>query len=127
MLEQTTLSHSSSTMLMAFCHGKRGYEPQVCVSLRLYLCLCSTILGITVPIIPGVMPIRSCASFQRVKDLTGLKVPPSLHQALQERCVRNPGLQRSQIASDACIIARQAVGRRLRGRVCHRHGPTTAF
>lgn len=35
--------------------------------------------GITVPIVPGIMPLQSYASFLRLTKLCGTKVPPKLH------------------------------------------------
>lgn len=35
-------------------------------------------IGITVPIIPGIMPIQSYASFLRITKLCGTSVPPSI-------------------------------------------------
>ncbi|KAF7311380.1 Methylenetetrahydrofolate reductase [Mycena kentingensis (nom. inval.)] len=39
--------------------------------------------GITVPIIPGIMPIQTYASFLRLTKLTGARVPESVMQALE--------------------------------------------
>ncbi|KZV87402.1 MTHFR-domain-containing protein [Exidia glandulosa HHB12029] len=39
--------------------------------------------GITVPIIPGIMPIQNYPSFLRVVKLTGSKVPDAVHKALE--------------------------------------------
>lgn len=35
--------------------------------------------GINVPVIPGIMPLQSYASFMRLTKLCGTKVPPKLH------------------------------------------------
>lgn len=35
-------------------------------------------IGITVPVIPGIMPLQSYASFQRLTKLCGTKVPTQL-------------------------------------------------
>lgn len=43
--------------------------------------------GITVPIIPGIIPIRSCSSLERIAELAGAYVPPSLNEGLKEICV----------------------------------------
>lgn len=37
-----------------------------------------SLLGINVPIIPGVMPIQTYASFLRVTKLCGAQVPPNI-------------------------------------------------
>nr|GAT49400.1 predicted protein [Mycena chlorophos] len=42
--------------------------------------------GITVPIIPGIMPIQTYASFLRLTKLTGARVPESVLQALEPIC-----------------------------------------
>ncbi|KAG1858047.1 methylenetetrahydrofolate reductase-domain-containing protein [Suillus subalutaceus] len=42
--------------------------------------------GITVPIIPGVMPIQTYSSFLRLIKLCGVKVPPSVMTALEPIC-----------------------------------------
>ncbi|KAF7295438.1 Methylenetetrahydrofolate reductase [Mycena indigotica] len=42
--------------------------------------------GITVPIIPGIMPIQTYASFLRLTKLTGAHVPDSVMQALEPIC-----------------------------------------
>lgn len=39
--------------------------------------------GISVPIIPGIMPIQNYPSFLRVVKLTGSKVPDAVHKALE--------------------------------------------
>jgi 5,10-methylenetetrahydrofolate reductase len=39
--------------------------------------------GITVPVIPGIMPLQTYASFLRLTKLTGTTVPASLTQALE--------------------------------------------
>jgi len=39
--------------------------------------------GINVPIIPGVMPIQTYGSFQRLTHLTGVKVPVHVQEALK--------------------------------------------
>jgi len=41
------------------------------------------ISGINVPIIPGVMPIQTYGSFQRLTQLTGAKVPVHVQEALK--------------------------------------------
>jgi methylenetetrahydrofolate reductase (NADPH) len=40
-------------------------------------------IGISVPIIPGIMPIQSYQSIQRVAELSQLKIPDSILQALE--------------------------------------------
>ncbi|KAJ8594278.1 methylenetetrahydrofolate reduct [Rhizopogon salebrosus TDB-379] len=42
--------------------------------------------GITVPIIPGIMPIQTYSSFLRLIKLCGVKVPPSVMATLQPIC-----------------------------------------
>jgi hypothetical protein len=41
------------------------------------------VLGITVPVIPGVMPIQAYASFLRVTKLCGTHIPDSIHADLE--------------------------------------------
>ena len=41
--------------------------------------------GITVPIVPGLMPIRRLAGIERMTKLSGASIPPAL-QAELERC-----------------------------------------
>jgi methylenetetrahydrofolate reductase (NADPH) len=41
--------------------------------------------GITVPIVPGLMPIRTVAGIERMTKLSGASLPPALHAELQ-RC-----------------------------------------
>jgi methylenetetrahydrofolate reductase (NADPH) len=41
--------------------------------------------GIDVPIVPGLMPIRTVAGIERMTKLSGASIPPSLHAELQ-RC-----------------------------------------
>ncbi|KAF8643881.1 hypothetical protein AX16_008897 [Volvariella volvacea WC 439] len=53
--------------------------------------------GITVPIIPGIMPIQTHSSFMRLTKLTGTHVPPSVVEALQpishdDQLVKNYGV-----------------------------------
>ena len=43
--------------------------------------------GVTVPIIPGLMPIRTVAGIERMTKLSGATLPPALHAELQR--VRN--------------------------------------
>jgi hypothetical protein len=45
-------------------------------------------LGITVPVIPGIMPIQTCASFLRVTKLCGTHVPDQIHADLESIKVR---------------------------------------
>jgi methylenetetrahydrofolate reductase (NADPH) len=39
--------------------------------------------GITVPIVPGLMPIRTVAGIERMTKLSGASLPPALHAELQ--------------------------------------------
>ncbi|VDC06687.1 unnamed protein product [Peniophora sp. CBMAI 1063] len=39
--------------------------------------------GITVPVIPGIMPLQTYASFQRLTKLTGAHIPAELHAQLE--------------------------------------------
>ena len=39
-------------------------------------------IGITCPIIPGILPIQTFQSFERMTRLCGVKVPPELHEEL---------------------------------------------
>ncbi|KAF4576332.1 hypothetical protein EYR36_001068 [Pleurotus pulmonarius] len=53
--------------------------------------------GITVPVIPGIMPIQTYASFQRLIKLCGSRVPPSIMAELQpifndDQMVKNYGV-----------------------------------
>jgi hypothetical protein len=41
------------------------------------------VLGITVPVIPGIMPIQAYASFLRVTKLCGTHIPDSIHADLE--------------------------------------------
>jgi methylenetetrahydrofolate reductase (NADPH) len=41
--------------------------------------------GITVPIVPGIMPIRTLAGIERMTKLGGASIPPTLHAEL-DRC-----------------------------------------
>jgi methylenetetrahydrofolate reductase (NADPH) len=41
--------------------------------------------GITVPIVPGIMPITNLASIERMTALSGAGIPPDLHAELQRR------------------------------------------
>ena len=45
-------------------------------------------LGITVPIIPGIMPIQTYSSFLRLTKLCGTKVPPKIMEDLVQIRVR---------------------------------------
>lgn len=45
-------------------------------------------LDINVPIIPGIMPIQTYASFQRLTKLTGAKVPDRIQEELNPISVR---------------------------------------
>ena len=47
------------------------------------------IVGITVPIIPGIMPIQTYSSFLRLTKLCGTKVPSKVMSELVEIRVRN--------------------------------------
>lgn len=58
---------------------------------------CST--GITVPIIPGIMPLQTYASFLRITKLCGASVPPSILADLDQIKVGNLGRSRAVIAS----------------------------
>merc|ERR1719261_1479118 len=40
--------------------------------------------GITVPILPGIMPIQSYAGFKKMTDLCKTKIPPHINEALEE-------------------------------------------
>jgi len=55
------------------------------LNVRLFLIMFS---GINVPIIPGVMPIQTYGSFQRLTQLTGAKVPVHVQEALKPISVR---------------------------------------
>ena len=39
--------------------------------------------GITVPILPGIMPIQSYAGFKKMTELCKTKVPPHISEALE--------------------------------------------
>lgn len=41
------------------------------------------LLGITVPVIPGIMPIQTYASFLRVTKLCGTHIPDRIHADLE--------------------------------------------
>jgi 5,10-methylenetetrahydrofolate reductase len=41
------------------------------------------VLGITVPVIPGIMPIQAYASFLRVTKLCGTHIPDRMHADLE--------------------------------------------
>jgi 5,10-methylenetetrahydrofolate reductase len=41
------------------------------------------VLGITVPVIPGIMPIQAYASFLRVTKLCGTHIPDRIHEDLE--------------------------------------------
>jgi methylenetetrahydrofolate reductase (NADPH) len=41
--------------------------------------------GITIPIVPGVMPITNVASIERMTKLSGATIPPDLHRELEQR------------------------------------------
>jgi 5,10-methylenetetrahydrofolate reductase len=41
------------------------------------------VLGITVPVIPGIMPIQAYASFLRVTKLCGTHIPDRIHADLE--------------------------------------------
>jgi 5,10-methylenetetrahydrofolate reductase len=45
-------------------------------------------LGISVPVIPGIMPIQTYASFLRVTKLCGTHVPDQIHADLESIKVR---------------------------------------
>jgi methylenetetrahydrofolate reductase (NADPH) len=49
-------------------------------------------LDINVPIIPGIMPIQTYASFQRLTKLTGAKVPERVQEDLNPISVRYKSL-----------------------------------
>lgn len=48
-------------------------------------------VGITVPIIPGIMPLQTYSSFLRLTKLCGTHIPQSLSDALQPICVSKLG------------------------------------
>jgi methylenetetrahydrofolate reductase (NADPH) len=56
-------------------HGAHAY-------LRFKRCMSTHLTGIVVPILAGIMPIQTYASFQRVTKLCGTHVPASLMQEL---------------------------------------------
>jgi 5,10-methylenetetrahydrofolate reductase len=41
------------------------------------------VLGITIPVIPGIMPIQAYASFLRVTKLCGTHIPDRIHADLE--------------------------------------------
>ena len=41
------------------------------------------VLGISVPVIPGIMPIQAYASFLRVPKLCGTHIPNRIHEDLE--------------------------------------------
>ena len=41
------------------------------------------VLGISVPVIPGIMPIQAYASFLRVTKLCGTHIPNRIHEDLE--------------------------------------------
>ncbi len=64
---------------------------------RLFLARCAKV-GITCPIIPGILPIISFDRFQKFTEFTGIKVPPAIHAALDpirtdDEKVRNYGVE----------------------------------
>lgn len=44
--------------------------------------ICHGVTGITIPIIPGIMPLQSYASFMRLTTLCGTRIPSRLTDAL---------------------------------------------
>jgi 5,10-methylenetetrahydrofolate reductase len=49
-------------------------------------------IGITIPIIPGVMPIQNFSSFRRLVKLTGCPVPDTIMKELEPISVSSPHL-----------------------------------
>lgn len=73
-------------------------------------------MGITVPVIPGVMPIQSFASLKRILSLSDSKIPGKLYLALEEadakggpEAVREAGV-RYAVAQIRALIAGGAPG-----------------
>jgi len=64
-----------------------------------HLTVCST--GITVPIIPGIMPLQTYASFLRITKLCGTSVPPSILADLDEIKVGN--INRALSSPHSCV------------------------
>lgn len=63
------------------------------------LILMFPVQGITVPVIPGIMPIQTYASFQRLIKLCGSRVPPNIMAELEPISVRNIIVSISAISS----------------------------
>ncbi len=58
--------------------------PAVCDDvIGAYLRYSPLVLGITVPVIPGIMPIQAYASFLRVTKLCGTHIPDRIHEDLE--------------------------------------------
>lgn len=78
------------TQLFYDVDGFLGWQKMVRNLGMIYLCLFSrnvssnniTIIGISVPIIPGIAPIQSYASFLRMTKLCGTRVPDYVNEAL---------------------------------------------
>ena len=82
--------------------------------------------GITIPIIPGIMPIQSYASFMRLTKLCGTRIPSRLTNALNPIKVRM--FTKIDIMSLRAYSsqARRSASERSRGRRCCVHDPTSA-
>jgi methylenetetrahydrofolate reductase (NADPH) len=73
--------------------------------------------GISVPIIPGVMPIQNFASFRRLVKLTGCPVPDSIMRDLEPIKVN-----RKYPRGMTLILVRRCGSKALWCRACNDHG-----
>jgi methylenetetrahydrofolate reductase (NADPH) len=61
---------------------------------------CELMIGITIPIIPGVMPIQNFSSFRRLVKLTGCPVPDTIMRELEPISVSRPLFEHSVIRTN---------------------------
>lgn len=90
MLEQILSSRNCFMMQNRFSNGSTKLGQKVSSNSWCHLCPPDRVAGITVPIIPGVMPIQTYSSFLRLIKLCGVKVPPTVMAALEPICVNTP-------------------------------------
>lgn len=71
-------------------------------------------IGITVPIIPGIMPILSLKQVEKITSMCGAKIPSDLHQELQEN-QENPEAMKQIGITHALHQCRELVKKKVPG------------